>query len=429
MWEGFTAWLQSPGGSRVLDSAIVPAIAVLVAGVLAALIARAAVRALLRRADDEASTTAVAALVETARIAAVWDDADRHERKRFTRLRVEADVRTRLLPRSGAALAAQWASLRIDALQRAATGGPVSPVEVDEVRERLLAWLEKPARAKRLFGPDVERMTVAPAPRKERPVEQSKAERPTEPATADRSVQQLKAEPAPQPRAPEPEPEPEALVEPAVAAPVSESHAPATPQPRDEPVAEPPTAPPAPRVQPATAVAVERTVEEPPSTQPVTVQRHRLEARDIAAAVRLDRARQSQSHEGEQAPARPVEPPAAPQAEHPAAEPRKQQEPPVDAPAAPPKAPVLPRSEFLETAMAAASATGAVPLQEPKQPRLQPPAEKPDWLDEYDDDADVTQQSMNLKTPPPVAASSVHDRTKSGEGIVPLDDKAGSSRR
>lgn len=422
MWEGFTAWLQSPGGSRVLDGAIVPAIAILVAGVVAALIARAGVRALLRRADDEASTTAVAALVESARIAAAWDDADRHERKRFSRLRVEADVRTRLLPRAGAALAAQWASLRIDALQRAATGGPVSPVEVDEVRERLLTWLEKPSRAKRLFGPDVERMTATPAPRKERPVEQPKAERPANPAKADKAAQEPTAEPTPPQHAPEP------AAEPAAETPAGEPHAAVTPHPVGEPVAEPADAPPAPRVQPATAVAADRVVEEPPSTQPVTVQRHRLEARDIAAAVRLDRARQSQSQEADQPVTAPAEPPAAPQAERPVAEQRKQQEPPVDAPDASPKAPVLPRSEFLETAMAAASATGAVPLQE-APPRLQPPAEKPDWLDEYDDDADITQQSMNLKTPPPVSASSVHDRTKSGEGIVPLDDKAGSGRR
>ncbi|MDH2442554.1 hypothetical protein QDR37_01215 [Amnibacterium sp. CER49] len=422
MWEGFTGWLQSPGGSRVLDGAIVPAIAILVAGVVAALIARAAVRTLLRRADGEAATTAVAALVESARIAAAWDDAERSERKRFSRLRVEADVRTRLLPRTGATLAAQWASLRIDALQRAAIGGPVAPVEVDEVRERLLAWLEKPGRAKRLFGPDVERMSTAPVPRKERPAEPPKAERSKKPAAADGAVHQPKAEPVLPQRAPE------TAVESVAEAPPSDPAAPAVPQPPDEPLAEPAGAPPAPRVEPAVAVAVERTTDEPPSTQPVTVQRHRLEARDIAAAVRLDRARQSQSQEVEQ-PIAPVEPSAAPHPERAVAEQRKQQEPPADAPEAAPRTPVLPRSEFLETAMAAASATSAVPLQEAKPPRLQPPAEKPDWLDEYDDDADITQQSMNLKTPPPVAASSVHDRTKSGEGIVPLDDKAGSSRR
>ena len=36
MWDDLVAWFQSPGGARVLQTAIVPALAILVAGVLAA---------------------------------------------------------------------------------------------------------------------------------------------------------------------------------------------------------------------------------------------------------------------------------------------------------------------------------------------------------------------------------------------------------
>jgi hypothetical protein len=45
-------------------------------------------------------------------------------------------------------------------------------------------------------------------------------------------------------------------------------------------------------------------------------------------------------------------------------------------------------------------------------------AATPAWLDDYDDDADVT-QSMNLKTPPPVPATSVRDRRHTGDNILP----------
>jgi hypothetical protein len=42
----------------------------------------------------------------------------------------------------------------------------------------------------------------------------------------------------------------------------------------------------------------------------------------------------------------------------------------------------------------------------------------PAWLDTYDDEAQVT-QNLDLKTPPPVAASAVRDRGGPGEDLVP----------
>lgn len=148
MWADFAAWLQSPGGSRVLQTAIIPAIAILVAGVLAALIGRAAVGAAIGRADRAEAASAVAGLVEAAR-AASEPDGDRGQRRRAVRLRTEADVRTRLLPIAGAALAADWVSARTDALQ--SSEAPV-PAELAELRDRLVAWTKSPRRAKRIFG-------------------------------------------------------------------------------------------------------------------------------------------------------------------------------------------------------------------------------------------------------------------------------------
>ena len=55
------------------------------------------------------------------------------------------------------------------------------------------------------------------------------------------------------------------------------------------------------------------------------------------------------------------------------------------------------------------AATDAVPTPTPT------PA--PAWLDTYDDEAQVT-QNLDLKTPPPVSATSVRDRG-SGDDLVP----------
>ena len=88
-------------------------------GVVAALIARSAVRATLRacragrRRPPRSPVWSAAARWPRTRT----DDAV--SRRRAARLRTEADVRTRLLPLPGAELAADWASARTDALQAA----------------------------------------------------------------------------------------------------------------------------------------------------------------------------------------------------------------------------------------------------------------------------------------------------------------------
>jgi hypothetical protein len=43
----------------------------------------------------------------------------------------------------------------------------------------------------------------------------------------------------------------------------------------------------------------------------------------------------------------------------------------------------------------------------------------PAWLDTYDDEAEVTRDIDLSKTPPPMPASAVRDRTRTGDDIVP----------
>lgn len=385
MWVDIVAWFQSPGGARVLQTAIIPALAILVAGLLAAAIARSAVRATLRRAERTEATSAVAALVSAAR-AAADSEGDPISRRRIARLRSEADVRTRLLPLPGAALAADWASARIDALQDR-PADDASGTQVGELRDGLVQWVSAPKRARRLFS-------ATPAPK-------SPAATPAAPAAQPATAADSALSPAPAPAAPAAQPSAEA-----------EPAAPAQPTPATEherfapPAAAPNRAPQAesaeaPEPEPAAAASAPvesvpawqrtRTVErlqqergrtrgaetpapeaEPeasPSTAPVLQQHpHRAggaPAADSDEAVRLEAHLQARH-------ARPVEPPA----------------------------------------------TGAVPAAPPAQTPAQTQATPaPAWLDNYDDEAQVT-QNLDLKTPPPVAASAVRDRGK-GEDLVP----------
>lgn len=303
MWADIAAWFQSPGGARVLQTAIVPALAILVAGVLAALIARAAMRAALRRADREQAATAVAGLVEAARTAAEADGS-RGDRRRAARLRTEADVRVRLLPLKGAERAADWASARTDEL----LAGTARPDAVPAMRDALIAWVSSPKRARRLFS--------APA-----------------------------------------------SAAPASAAPVAEHEQPSAPARTDD----------------AEVPAWQRTASAERLRQQQTARTRPDEATaDDTAPVRVPR-----SHRAEPAPIVEVE--------------------------------QLEQLERSEAQQPARHTTAAVAVQDERPAR---PAGTPEWLDVYDDEAQVTQQNMDLRTPPPVSATSVRDRAPSGD-IVP----------
>lgn len=363
MWQDLVAWFQSPGGARVLQTAIIPALVILVAALVSGLIARSAVRAMVRRSDRIEAASAVGSLVAAARIVAAPNDDD------ASRLRAEADVRIRLLPLAGAGLAADWAAERIDALQQ-----PAESNGLDELRDRLVAWVERPARAKRLFASSAATSVpaavaaapaaVEPAVVESPPVESGGQDRFSRPEPGPR-----RTPPPEQPAAAEePAPEPEILaVTAAAAAPASAPAAPAAAAGGAVPAWQ--------RTRAGERLQQERfkkravelpTADEdepvPVSTAPVQLsQPHRAAGATSAdgdEAVRLE-AHQQARH------ARPDEPQQA--------------------------------------------ANGVAPA---------PVTPSPAWLDTYDDDAQVT-QNLDLTTPPPVAASAVRGRGSPGEDLVP----------
>jgi hypothetical protein len=143
MWSDLAAWFASPAGQRALTDAVLPVVAILVAAALAALIARSGIRRLERRLGRDALAAAVAGFAEAARRSAAGEP----DPGSAARLASEADVRLRLSGRPGAELAAEWALL----VSLAARGDDAAVV-----RDRLLEWVRKPGRAKRLFANDLD---------------------------------------------------------------------------------------------------------------------------------------------------------------------------------------------------------------------------------------------------------------------------------
>lgn len=157
-WNDLVRWLSSSDGEAVISNVIVPAVAIIVAGLLAAWIARGAVKQLLAKHDRELKISAIAALIDAAEQASVWNSLTPQEQILADRATGQSDIQVRLLPIKGADVAANWAAHALAQMKRdsATFGYQVEPA-VFEFRDRLIEWQQKPGRAKRVFQSDLER--------------------------------------------------------------------------------------------------------------------------------------------------------------------------------------------------------------------------------------------------------------------------------
>ena len=163
-WNGFTRWLTSTDGEYVVSQLVVPAAAIIVAGLLAAWIARGAVRGLLAKHDRELKVAAIAGLIDAAEQASVWNSLTPQEQILADRGTGQADIQVRLLPIKGADVAANWAAHALADMKRnsATFGYQVEPAVI-EFRDRLVEWQQRPARARRVFQSDLDRWVAEDA--------------------------------------------------------------------------------------------------------------------------------------------------------------------------------------------------------------------------------------------------------------------------
>lgn len=142
----------------MIFNAVVLAVAVIVAGLLAAWIARGAIKGLLSRTDRAQKASAIAALVDAATEASVWNSLTPGEQVLSDRAVGQADIMVRLLPIKGAGIAANWAGHQLAEMKRAsATFGYQLDPAIAEFRDRLIEWQNKPGRARKIFQGDLER--------------------------------------------------------------------------------------------------------------------------------------------------------------------------------------------------------------------------------------------------------------------------------
>ncbi|MCU1525823.1 MAG: hypothetical protein JWO18_2717 [Microbacteriaceae bacterium] len=156
-WNNFVDWLSSDGGWRVISGAVIPFIAIVVAGIVAAAIGRGSAKRVIALSDREVKASAVTALISAGRKAAVWNTLPAPEQQHIDHLIGDADIRLRLLPVAGTALAADWARHEIAEMKKNAVSFSFQAEQTLLVfRDRLIDWQARPTRAKKLFKNDLD---------------------------------------------------------------------------------------------------------------------------------------------------------------------------------------------------------------------------------------------------------------------------------
>lgn len=157
-WNDFVAWFYSDAGQQVFVSAIIPFVAIVLGAVIAALIGRGAVKRLVNQRDHETRSSAVASLISAGQSAVRWHSLTPAAREHQERLAADADVRVRLLPLSASNVAADWAAHQLtDMRVNSVSFSFQAEQTLAEYRERLVLWLHKPNKARKLFAADLER--------------------------------------------------------------------------------------------------------------------------------------------------------------------------------------------------------------------------------------------------------------------------------
>jgi hypothetical protein len=156
-WNDFVDWFYSSDGRYVVSGILLPAAAIIVAGLLGAWIAGNSIKRLLAKHDREMKAAAIASLIDAAEQASVWNSLTPQEQVLSDRAVGQADIQVRMLPIKGSDVAANWAAHSLATMRRdsATFGYQVQPAVV-AFRDRLIEWQERPGRSRRAFQSELD---------------------------------------------------------------------------------------------------------------------------------------------------------------------------------------------------------------------------------------------------------------------------------
>jgi len=156
-WTDLVEWFASAEGQSITLTVILPALAILAAGILASLIAAAANGRLFRQRERAERAAAIAGLLAVVRRATVWTSLTVAEKDHLDYQTTESLVRLRLLAAPGADLAAEWAGYRVANIKRhSATIIAEADAELVALENGLIEWHRTPSRAIKAMRSEIE---------------------------------------------------------------------------------------------------------------------------------------------------------------------------------------------------------------------------------------------------------------------------------
>lgn len=151
-------WFLAGENQNTVLTGIILFISMILALVIGALIGSSVSKRHIRSSDEMAKAAVIAALIDAATEASVWNGLSPQEQIMSDRAVGQIDVRVRLMPVKGSAAAADWAAHQLAEMKRtSATFGYQLDPAVAEFRDRLLLWVNNPGRANKIFARDLER--------------------------------------------------------------------------------------------------------------------------------------------------------------------------------------------------------------------------------------------------------------------------------
>jgi hypothetical protein len=157
----FLDWFNSSEGTRVVTTMVLPFLAIVVAGIIAAIVIRGSIARLLSKQEVAQRASAVEALIAVGEKGSQWSGLSGQTRDHFEAQTSVASIRVRLLPAPGAAMASAWAEYQLAEIKRNSANFSVAADQgYAEYRDRLIEWHHRPSRARKLFTQDIERFRL-----------------------------------------------------------------------------------------------------------------------------------------------------------------------------------------------------------------------------------------------------------------------------
>jgi len=165
-WNAYLDWAMSADGKAILTTAVIPFVAILIAGLIGALLARGGISRLTMRQDREQRSAVIASALATIRRSGAWAQLSISEQDHLDHTVAESLAHIRMLPAPGADLAGEWSLLKSRIVkQKSMSGAGAAEQEIRDLEDWLILWHRHPRRAAKHFADDLETLRyTAPQP-------------------------------------------------------------------------------------------------------------------------------------------------------------------------------------------------------------------------------------------------------------------------